>query len=314
MLYNFVIYECQQPFIRGSVKRNRSSRTAIGIAACRARESMRPENERICYDPFARYFLPLPYHIVSRIPFLINYLRKKRRLRSPGILEAIVTRVRYMDDFLLACIDDGLEQFVSLGAGFDTRPYPMEALKTGLKVFEVDHPATQKMKMKKLTKIYGVSPTHVRYVPVYFNSQDLGEQLMKKGFDPTLKTLFIWEGVIMYLKPESVDKTLAFMRNYSKPGSAVIFDYIPSSAVNGSKAPKEGKQLKRDVKRKGEELVFAIEPQDVEAYLLKRGFDHIVNVNARDLHARYFKGRSARRSISSVLNFVSARVKGTIST
>ncbi|MCP4023535.1 MAG: SAM-dependent methyltransferase, partial [Desulfobacteraceae bacterium] len=123
------------------MKTFKSSKTAIGIAACRAREFTRPENERICSDPYARYFLPWSYHIVRRIPFLINYIRKKGEQRSPGIIEAIVVRTRHMDDYLLKCLGNGLEQFVNLGAGFDTRAYRIDALKADIKVFEVDHPA-----------------------------------------------------------------------------------------------------------------------------------------------------------------------------
>jgi methyltransferase (TIGR00027 family) len=292
------------------VKRNKSSQTGIGIALCRASESRRPEIERICHDPYAHHFLPLSFHVVARIPFLINYIHQKRRRRSPGILEAIVSRVRYMDDFLLEYIADGLEQFVSPGAGFDTRPYRMDALKVNVRVFEVNHPATQTVKKKKLIKIFGVLPAHVTFVPVHFNTQDLGQRSMGNGFDRTLKTLFIWEGVVMYLTPETVDKTLAFVRDCSLHGNTIIFDYIPSSAVSGFGAPKERKELKRDVEKKGEALIFAFEPQAVEAYLRKRGFDRVVNINAQDLQTRYFTDPNAGRKISRVLNFVSARVKG----
>jgi O-methyltransferase involved in polyketide biosynthesis len=114
----------------------------------------------------------------------------------------------------------------------------------------------------------------------------------------------------MSLTPETVDKTLAFVRDCSLHGNAIIFDYIPSSAVSGFGAPKERKELKRDVEKKGEALIFAIEPQAVEAYLRKRGFDRVVNINAQDLQTRYFTGPNAGRKISRVLNFVSARVKG----
>lgn len=246
------------------MKHNKLSRTAVGIALCRAGESEKPESERICYDPYAKYFLPWFFSVFRRIPFFIKYRRKKWRKRSPGMLEAVVARVRYMDDFLLDCIDNGLEQFVSLGAGFDTRPYRIDGLKSGIRIFEVDHPATQKVKMKKLKKILGAIPGHVKFVSVRFNSQDLGERLMAEGYDKTLKTLFIWEGVVMYLTPEAVDKTLSFVKNNSGSGSSIIFDYIPDSVVKGPDATTEGKILKENVQQKGEKLIFTIEPEDVE--------------------------------------------------
>ncbi len=292
------------------MKLNKSSRTAIGIALCRAGESEKPENERICYDPYARYFLPWYFHVLRRVPFWVKYRRKKWQKRSPGMLEAVVARVRYIDDFLLACIDNGLEQLVILGAGFDTRPYRIDALKLGVSIFEVDHPATQKVKKRKLKKILGPLPGHVRFVSVQFNSQNLGERLKNKGYDKTLKTLFIWEGVVMYLTPEAVDNTLGFIRKNSGSGSWIVFDYIPASVVEGADAPVEGRVLKKDVAQKGEKLMFAIEPDSIEEFLLRRGFINIKNLNAQDLRDRYFKGVNTDRKISRVLNFVHAMVGG----
>ncbi|MCP4719619.1 MAG: class I SAM-dependent methyltransferase [Desulfobacteraceae bacterium] len=292
------------------MKHDKSSRTAMGIAACRAGESAKPENERICYDPYAGYFLPWYFHAFRRIPFVLSHRRKIWRKRSPGMLEAIVARVKYMDDFLLKCIDNGLEQLVSLGAGFDTRPYRIDALKSGIQIFEVDHPATQKVKKKKLKKIFGSVPGHVKFVSVRFNSQVLGERLRDKGYDKSLKSLFIWEGVVMYLTPQAVDNTLSFVRKNSGPGSWIVFDYIPDSVVSGPDAPVEGRFLKKNVKQKGEKLVFAVEPYQIEKFLLNRGFINIVNLNAQDLRTRYFKGGNSNRKISRVLNFVHAVVKG----
>ncbi|MCP3899294.1 MAG: class I SAM-dependent methyltransferase [Desulfobacteraceae bacterium] len=294
------------------MKFNKSSRTATGIAICRARESARPENARICYDPYARHFIPLSFKIIVSIPFLRDYLRQKRQKRSPGILEAIVARVRYMDDYLLNCIDQGLEQFVSLGAGYDTRPYRIDGLKNNIRIFEVDHPATQQVKKNKIKKIFGSLPAHVKFVPVRFNSQNLGEELLNNGYDRTLKTLFVWEGVAMYLTPEAVDNTLSFIMNNSAPSSSIIFDYIPLSTVEGPNAPREGKVLKKEVAKKGEELIFAIEPEDIKKFLVDRGFENIETLNAQDLRKRYFKGINANRKISRVLNFVHATVKGRI--
>lgn len=73
-------------------------------------------------------------------------------------MEFLVARARYMDDFLQIYIDDGLEQLVILGAGFDSRAYRFEKLKGQVKVFEVDHPATQQAKLEKLKKYLSSFP------------------------------------------------------------------------------------------------------------------------------------------------------------
>lgn len=288
------------------MKKNRPSQTAVRIAMCRARESSKPSSIRICNDPYAKEFLPWQYHVVARIPFLIQYLRKKGEQKSPGILEAVVARVRYMDDYLLKCIENGIDQLVILGAGYDTRAYRIEALKDNVRIFEVDHPATQAVKKKKIKKIFGALPEHVTFVPVHFNSQSLKESLLGKGYDPGLKTVFIWEGVTMYLTEAAVDTTLDFVKKNSGPDSSIVFDYIPASVVSGPHAPKEGRRLKEHVRRKGEELHFLIEKQEIEPFLSARGFINIKTLNAQDLRGVYFNGANKDRKISSVLHFVSA--------
>lgn len=288
------------------MKKNKPSQTAVRIAMCRARESSKPVSERICYDPYAQYFLPWLYHLVARIPFLIQYLRKKGEQRSPGIFEAIVTRVRYMDDYLYQSIEGGIGQLVILGAGYDTRAYRIKGLQKGVRVFEVDHPATQAVKKKKLKKIFGALPGHVTFVPVRFNSQNLKDKLLGSGYAPELKTVFIWEGVSMYLTAEAVDATLEFVKINSAPGSSIIFDYIPASLVSGPDAPKEGRRLMQHVRQKGEELKFLIEKKEIESFLSARGFTRIVSVNAPDLKDIYFNGVNRSRQISPVLHFASA--------
>ena len=79
-----------------------------------------------------------------------------------------------------------------------------------LKVFEVDHPASQKDKLKKLIKIFGQIPANVTYVAIDFNEQKLADRLFECGYRKDLKTLFIWQGVTQYLTPAAVDETLQF--------------------------------------------------------------------------------------------------------
>jgi methyltransferase (TIGR00027 family) len=190
------------------------------------------------------------------------------------------------------------------------RPCRIEGLKSGVRVFEVDHPATQDVKKAKLKNIFGSLPGHVTFVPVRFNSQDLGERLLRQGFDPALRTLFVWEGVTMYLKRPAVDRTLGFLRTHSAPGSSVIFDVIPASAVNGPDAPREGRALKKNVTRLGEELRFGIESYEIETFLTARGFVDVKSINSRDCREIYFTGVNAHRKVSGVFYFVNATVTG----
>ena len=201
------------------MRQKQSSTTAEGMALVRAIESSRPEVKRICYDPIARSLIP-------GYKFFLSILTIDSGLYGrffPGAIEFITARERYIDDFLKACLGEGLDQVVILGAGFDTRAYRIEGIEK-TRVFEVDHPATQEAKLKRLKKIIDPMPDHVTFVPIDFNAQTLAERLPANGYNEHGKTLFIWQGVTGYLTAEGVDSTLAFIANHSGPGSAVIFD------------------------------------------------------------------------------------------
>src|SRR3990172_7076105 len=133
------------------MRKNQSSLTAVGIAIMRGIESEKPADRRICYDAYARQFVH---------PFLYKFVRFFDRIgyseiKGPGVMGFLTVRERHIDEYLKACLADGLEQLVILGAGYDARAYRFEELKRGVKVFEVDHPASQATKLEKLKQIFG---------------------------------------------------------------------------------------------------------------------------------------------------------------
>ena len=95
----------------------------------------------------------------------------------------LTVRERHIDEYLKTCLAHGVQQVVILGAGYDARAYRFDEFKRGVKVFEVDHPATQQAKLKKLAKIFGGVPQYVTYVPIDFNTQTLEQRLRECGYD-----------------------------------------------------------------------------------------------------------------------------------
>lgn len=284
------------------MKRNQSSVSAQGIAVVRAIESEKPEGERIVYDPYARQMAPGWMFQIVKFFARLGYGDR----RGPGVMEFLIARDRYIDDFLQQCLDDGLEQLVILGAGLDSRPYRFPQLKSGIKVFEVDHPASQATKLQKLNQIFGKLPIHVTFVPIDFTQQDLAEQLSSHGYDPSLKTLFIWQGVTQYLNPQAVDATLAFMARSSAPGSRIIFDYMYTSLLGGAAGHGEIRNLRRYRKFSGEDLTFGIPEGQLSAYLEERGFTDIVDADHILLTQKYF---SPPRQVASGYAIASATVQ-----
>jgi methyltransferase (TIGR00027 family) len=286
------------------MKRDRSSLTAIGIAIARAIESARPEGQRICYDPFARRFISSAFYYSSKFLVDTGY----SEFRGPGVIGYLVARARCIDDFLQSCLEEGLEQLVILGAGYDSRAYRFPALQSGIRVFEVDHPASQMTKKQKVTQIFGSLPRYVTYVPIDFEVEAL-DKLFSCGYRRDLKTLFIWEGVTMYLQPAAIDSTLAFIARNSPPGSAVIFDYIFTSLLDGTVRHGEVSGMRRYRFFTGEGLVFGIPEGQVGVFLEQRGFTQVEDRDSQALHAAYFSGPNQSRRVAGGYGIASARVK-----
>jgi len=290
------------PYI--AMKEKQSSITAAGIAVARAVESEKPEGVRICYDPYAAKFLNPLFYRFTRFFIDTGYAE----LAGAGVGGFLVVRCRYMDDTLQACLEDGLQQLVILGAGYDSRAYRFEQLRQpvsrdqdrarGVRVFEVDHPATQQVKINKVRKTLGELPAHVTYVGIDFNTQTLEERLPECGYDEHLKTFFIWEGVVMYLSAKAVDNTLSFITHHSGPGSQVVFDYVYSVLLDGTVRHGEVSRMRRARRFSGEGLTFAIPEGTVQDFLEQRGFIKVINVTSDDLHQRYFSGPNARRKVA----------------
>ncbi len=280
------------------MRQNQSSLTAMGIAVLRAAEMDKPVDERICSDPLARRFIPAWFFHFMKLFLSTGYAE----LRGTGIVGFILARCRYMDDMLSDTLEQGLQQLVILGAGFDSRAYRFERLKEGVRVFEVDHPATQQAKLKKLASILGPGclPGYITFVPVDFTCQTLDARLPECGYSERLKTLFIWEGVTMYLDASVVDATLAFVSHHSAPGSAIVFDYMYQAVLDGRvKGHSEVSSMHRYRGFSQEVLNFGIEAGQIETFLAARGFSKVRNVTGVDLHERYFKGKNARRKVNT---------------
>jgi len=292
-------------------KKKGSSTTAENVAFVRALESLKPEGERICYDPYADRFLSQQY-----LMFMEMAARDPSRTPFPGIHNSLSARVRYFDDFVKRSIGEGLEQLVILGAGYDTRAYRIEGLKGKVRVFEIDHPETQSVKMRKIKDIFGSLPDHVEYVSVDFETEDFGQQLLEHGYERSRKTVFIMEGLIYYLPPKAVDEMLSFIAKNSSIGSAVIFDYVYESSIDRTNGIC-GVQCtacdqiaimdaKKDMAQQGEPYKFGVKDGMLETFIAQRGFSQVCNVTSEDYKKAYFQGINESRPVCRLSNFAHA--------
>ncbi len=262
----------------------------------------------MCCDPLARYFLDGVFAIIVKSRFLARVVAKYADWKAPGSFDNVVARTRYIDECLQSCLDGGIDQLVVLGAGNDTRAYRFDGLAAAVKVFEVDHPNTQRVKKEKVRRVLGETPLNVVYVPIEFGSQRLDEILLSSGYDPNLKTLFIWEGVSYYLATNAVDEVLSFVTTGSGEGSSVIFDYVFRSAIEGTCNLRGAKQSLQAVARRGEPYIFGMDEESVDEVLSDKGLRVTSHVDGRFSEERYFRPLGRKTRIACFYGYVHATV------
>ena len=271
-------------------------------------ESMRPENERICYDPYALYFISDRIFSAQNRSDQIKRAVSDWETHFPGICNAILARTRFIDDCLEEAIQDGIQQVVILGAGYDTRAFRFKALTDHVAVFELDHRTTQKRKLEIIQRHLDGNTSSTRFIPIDFSVEDIADKLFAHGYDHHLKTLFIWEGVTYYICASAVDRTLDFVNHYSPAQSRVVFDCFPSTVADGTTQLPEARALSQGLKRLGEEILFGIDLDQIFAFMNTRGFAATINLAGTEYMKANFKGPNKSRNVSDMFIFVQAMV------
>jgi methyltransferase (TIGR00027 family) len=291
------------------MRTHEASKTADTTTICRALESRKPEHTRLCYDPYAAHFSEPEFskRTQTRLSTFL-YLRVLEWL-LPGFSTYFAIRTRYIDEYLQSCLEQSCKQVVILGAGYDSRAYRIPELKGQIRVFEVDHPATQQEKLTKLTSLFETVPDHVVYVPLDFHRQSLAQRLKEHGYDESLMTAFVWEGVTYYLTEDAVNDTLAYIVTHSAPHSSIVFDYTSAEVVTGDSPLKEVKTWRTFAEKKGEQLRFGIHDDKIDAFLTQKGFAQVTHVTSDILKRRYLTGVNKKRRLTSIFTIATATVK-----
>lgn len=272
------------------------SRTAQHNALFRALEGRLPRP--LFEDRWASRFLRGRYRLAGALP-----ARTVARLidrRWPGPRAAVCVRTRYLDDAIRQECADGLDQLVILGAGFDSRPHRLAVLER-VRVFEVDHPATQAWKRQALGRARGA----VTYVPLDFLRAPVADALAAAGLAPERRTLFLWEGVTNYLDAESVDATV---RTIARLGSRLLFTYVDRALLDGSVEFEGGARSLAHVRGLGEPFTFGLAPRELGEYLRDRGLTLLEDLSLADAAGLYF-GQD-RPPVSAYYHVARARCRG----
>lgn len=265
------------------MKPGKASWTAEITAVFRAAESLRPPGERLLFDPYAAQFPRPSFRLLLKSRRITEaVLRLAIERRFPGARITAVSRIRFVDDRLEACIRDGVRQVVLLGAGYDARAYRFPGLKSA-RIFETDHPETGRRKKRVLRRIFGSLPGNVAFVPVDFETDDLFSRLAAAGWTTEEKTLFIWEAVCKYLTPEAAAALLSGVSQHARAGSAIVFDYLFRSVIEGCSGHATADRAVAFQVRKGEPFLFGLPEEDPAKPLRELGFSKIENFPAKTI-------------------------------
>lgn len=263
----------------------RPSRTALGAARHRAAHQVL-ERGRIFADPLALRILGADAD---------EAVRAAERQPSRRLLRLfIAVRSRFAEDAFAAASARGVRQLVILGAGLDTYAYRLEPV-DGLRVFEVDHPATQAWKRERLAEAAIAIPASLSFVPVDFERESLAERLVAGGLDPARPAFFIWLGVVPYLSEAAVSGTLTFIAGMSG-GAHVVFDYAnpPAARVREAEYTAAHADLAARVAAAGEAFQSYFDTAALHARLRSLGFREIEDLGPTLIGERYFGKRAAR--------------------
>ena len=295
----------------------RKEGTAQGVAKQRLIESLAKPSKRIIYDPYAENFV-LGAGIIKLMGHNFSVWLSKKFV--PGFHEHLISRTRFIDDLIKKSISEQVEQYVILGAGYDSRAHNLK-LPSGLKIFEVDQPEVQEIKISKLPDEIP-NAENITYVSVDFNHQSLKNQLLNSGFDKSKSTIYTLEGVSQYITREALNSTLSELALLTPNSNATFFmSYVSRLLREDPKAcfgmgysnpERAAKFITNGSAKVGEPWISLYSSKEIEDLLSQNSFTLIENKTLADLNSKYFTpvGRTIPENhIFKIEHFVVAKSK-----
>ena len=291
--------------------------TAQGVAKQRLIETIAGPDKRVINDPYADSFV-IGSGFIKLMGHKLNaWLSEKL---APGFHEHLIARTKFIDELIEKSAVNGIEQYVILGAGYDSRAHRLE-LPSSLKIFEVDQPEVSDNKLAKLPKELPNSE-NVTYVNIDFSYQSLTDQLIGAGFDQEKSTIFTLEGVSQYITKEAVSSTIKELASLTRDTNSIFFmSYVDElldknpEACFGEGYPNPAKKaslIKGLSAKVGEPWISFYSCAEIEDLLSQNSYSIQENVTLEDLNSLYFSpvGRTLNEDqIFKLEHFVVAKSK-----
>lgn len=266
---------------------SKTSRTAEFTCLIRAQSNSEKREQYKSDDYISLVIMNSFTKVLMGIPPARNFFLK--RIYPSGMYEYVISRTKYIDLEFKKALSEGIEQILIFAAGFDSRSIRFRDISSKARIFELDVPVTQTAKINRYMEKGIEIPGNLVFIPIDFERQSISERLVESGFEKEKKSLFLLEGLTMYLQPESVDKTFRIIRDFASVGSRVIFDHIYSSVIRKENLYEGEKELYQSVSKNNEGFCFGIEKGNINEFLARYGFEAAGILNSMALEDLFFR-------------------------
>jgi methyltransferase (TIGR00027 family) len=264
-----------------AVQEHKASATAAGVALLRVLHQKLDALPRILHDAVSEKLLD-----PRAVRWALDHPDRFQSAGSRGLRLHVVVRSRYSEDALAEAVARGVRQLVVLGAGLDTFAYRQPPWGKDLRIFEVDHPASQALKRDRLAAAGVALPDNLTYAPVNFEVESLRDGLSRAGLDVTQPTFFSCLGVLMYLTEAATDDLFSFLGGFP-PGSELVLTFSPEGERSEAH-----RRLERLVAEVGEPMQSHVSEEALAAQLQRVGFHQVHFVAPVEIADRYLQGRA----------------------
>jgi methyltransferase (TIGR00027 family) len=194
------------------------------------------------------------------------------RATLPGIKLHYALRKRYLEEVAREALRDGFRQVVVIGAGFDTLALRLHEAFADTKFFEIDHPATQRVK-KRVVENPHAPHSNLKFISLDLAHGNLESSLLSASdYQPERDTLFLAEGLLMYLAPAEIDLILQFIRSHSGANSRLAFTFMEMQENGRIGFRQSSRVVDIWLRLRGESFKWGSRRNEIGDYLAARGF------------------------------------------
>jgi methyltransferase (TIGR00027 family) len=203
---------------------------------------------------------------------------------------AFAIRARFVEDAVEVAMQQGIDQYVILGAGLDSFAYRRHDLIGRLKVFEVDRGASQAWKRHRLEEMGVAIPDSVEFVPADAETGDLRERLAEAGFDSSAPSIVSAIALMQYLAHPAIEGILEFVGSLA-PGSRLVITYVvPATELSDLAAAGLAWTMSQAAER-GEPFLSLFRPEELEDLIRTSGFKRVDQAGPDELVQFYLADR-----------------------